>query len=72
MDDVKVKIVDLGDASEMNMEHRQVRKMILTEMASFEGYPAFGIFNIKNSLLTDVVANFITYFIILVQFRMIE
>ena len=48
------------------------RDQVLSHLKSFKGYDAMGFFVMKKSMLTGIFANFVTYFIILMQFRVTE
>ena len=45
---------------------------ICSLLEDFQGYNANGFFNVNHSLISGVTANFVTYLIILVQFRLSE
>ena len=70
MNELKAKIVALGDEPKIDQQLDLTRMVLLEKIAMFDGYPAFGFFHIKKSLLTACFANFVTYVIILIQFRM--
>ena len=67
MDDLKMEIINLGHDTMIVDQQKQT--MLLYAIDSFNGYPAFGFFYVKKDLLTSVFANFVTYLIILIQFR---
>ena len=51
------------------LEWRDFRDIVLHDMDSFEGLDGYGYFSINKSLLTSIVANFMTYIIILIDFK---
>ena len=67
MDSLRMKIVDLTD--DMIVIDQQKQAMLLYRIDHFEGYPALGFFHVRKDLLTSIFASCVTYFIILIQFR---
>ena len=53
-------------------EIKMQKKRIVMGLEQFQGYHGNGYFTLDKSLLTSVVANFITYLIILIQFKITE
>ena len=51
------------------IEWRDFRDIILHDIDCFQGLDGYGYFCINKSLLTSIVANFMTYFIILIDFK---
>ena len=49
-----------------------VKTIILKTIDDFEGFDGLGFFNLGKPLLTSIFANFVTYLIILMQFRLTE
>ena len=48
------------------------RDQVLHHLKSFEGFSALGFFYLRKSLISSIFANFVTYLIILVQFKVTE
>ena len=79
IDDIKKDIIDLdinenlvcvfdGKVTKM----KQVRKRLVNGLDGFKGFHGNGYFTLGKELLTSIVANFVTYLIILVQFKVSE
>ena len=51
------------------IQWRDFRGIILHDIDGFQGLDGYGYFCINKSLLTSIVANFMTYFIILIDFK---
>ena len=51
---------------------RQTAKYVVKELRSFQGFDGLGFFTLGKSLLTSILANFATFFIILLQFKISE
>ena len=49
-----------------------VRDMLVKKLEVFEGLDAGGFMKLNKSLLAGITANFTTYLIVLVQFKMTE
>ena len=45
-------------------------KNMVKRLEKFKGFTALNYFNVNKSLLTSIVANFLTYLIVLIQFGM--
>ena len=45
-------------------------KKMVKRLEKFAGFTALNYFNVNKSLLTSIIANFLTYFIVLLQFGM--
>ena len=58
------------NSKEMRPLHAQ--KLLIKEIDNFKGFNGNGYFTLGKPLLTSILANFITYLIILVQFRISE
>ena len=56
----------------MQSEIKMQKKRIVKGLERFQGYHGNGYFTLGKSLLTSVVANLITYLIILIQFKITE
>ena len=56
----------------MQSEIKMQKKRIILGFEQFQGFHGNGYFTLGKSLLTSVVANFITYLIILIQFKITE
>ena len=56
----------------MQSEIKKQKKSIILGYEQFQGYHGNGYFTLDKSLLTSVVANFVTYLIILIQFKITE
>ena len=54
------------------MLKRQKAKYVVDELRRFQGYDGLGFFTLGKSLLTAILANFTTFFIILIQFKLSE
>ena len=48
------------------------KEQIIEKINSFKGFNACGFFTLGKPLLTSIIANFITYMIVLIQFKMAE
>ena len=48
------------------------KDQIIEKINSFQGFNACGFFTLGKPLLTSIIANFITYMIVLIQFKMAE
>ncbi len=48
---------------------REIRNEVMFHFGQFEGYPALGFFTLNRPCLTTLTASFVTYLIILLQFR---
>ena len=48
------------------------KHMIIENLKEYKGYDGLGYFNLGRPLLTAIMANFATYFIVLVQFKLTE
>ena len=48
------------------------KEQIIEKINSFQGFNACGFFTLGKPLLTSIIANFITYMIVLIQFKMAE
>ena len=48
------------------------KSQLIEKINSFNGFDACGYFTLGRNHLTSIVANFLTYFILLIQFRMAE
>jgi len=58
------------DGKVTNIEHAKNR--IISGLDAFQGFHGDGYFILGKELLTSIVANFVTYLIILVQFKVSE
>ncbi len=67
LDDLKEVVYDLDNQAIAVDQHAMA--MIIHRLDSFDGFDASGYFKVDKSLLTSVLANFVTYFIILIQFK---
>jgi hypothetical protein len=67
MDDGKIAIIDGKIQPAMH-----ARMQVLHQLNAFQGFNANGYFNVEKPLLTGVSANFATYLIVLIQFKMTE
>ena len=61
-------ILENGKKCSFNIASIQV----LSHLKKFKGYNAMGFFSVRKKMLTTIFANFVTYFIILMQFRVSE
>ena len=48
------------------------RQKVLHDLGKFQGYTGGGYFTLGKSLLSTLISNFVTYLIILIQFRLSE
>ena len=62
--------VSVIDGKSMKMKH--VKKRIAKGFQEFQGFHGDGYYTLGKSLLTSIVANFVTYLIILIQFKVSE
>ena len=76
IDGIKNDILDLDinedqvciiDGNVRKLKH--VKKRIVSGLDGFQGFHGNGYFTLGKELLTSIVANFVTYLIILVQFK---
>ena len=80
VDDIKNTILDIEineyhqvcvvDGKVSNIEH--AKKRLISGLDAFKGFHGNGYFTLGKELLTSIVANFVTYLIILVQFKVSE
>ena len=49
-----------------------VRELLVKKLESFNGFDAGGLFKLNKSILSGITANFITYVIVLIQFKTSE
>ena len=79
IDGIKNDILDLDinedqvciiDGNIRKLKH--VKKIIVSGLDAFQGFHGNGYFTLGKELLTSIVANFVTYLIILVQFKVSE
>ena len=79
IDGIKNDILDLDinedqvciiDGNVRKLKH--VKKRIVSGLDGFQGFHGNGYFTLGKELLTSIVANFVTYLIILVQFKVSE
>ena len=79
IDGIKNDILDLDinedqvciiDGNVRKLKH--VKKRIVSGLDAFQGFHGNGYFTLGKELLTSIVANFVTYLIILVQFKVSE
>ena len=54
----------------LNKMEEPIMKKMVKRLEKFTGFTALHYFNVNKSLLTSILANFLTYFIVLVQFGM--
>ena len=54
----------------LNKMEEPIMKKMVKRLEKFTGFTALNYFNVNKSLLTSILANFLTYFIVLVQFGM--
>ena len=47
-------------------------EIICNELNDFKGFHGQDFFNVNNSLITGMVSNFVTYLIILIEFKITE
>ena len=75
---ILVEEIDIKDENKMifigekKLRATHAQKMILTEIDKFKGFDGNGFFTLGKPLLTSILANFVTYLIILIQFKMSE
>ena len=77
IDDIKNTILDIEinefhqvcilDGKLSHIEHAKER--LISGLDAFQGFHGDGYFTLGKELLTSIVANFVTYLIILVQFK---
>ena len=80
MQDLKslVEAIDIDDEDKVVfVEGKQIRaihvqKMIFSEIDRFKGFDGNEFFTLGKPLITSIMANFVTYLIILIQFKMSE
>ena len=58
-------IIDPGESEEIV----KMKKLVLHHLSRWENFDGYGFFTLGKSFLTGLLANFITYIIILVQFQ---
>ena len=49
-----------------------IRNLIVEKLVAFDGFEVGGFFTLKKKLFTSISANFVTYLIVLVQFKLSE
>ena len=49
-----------------------IRNLMVEKMMAFNGFEVGGFFTLKKELFTSISANFVTYLIVLVQFKLSE
>ena len=54
----------------LNKLEEPIMKKMVKRLEKFAGFTALNYFNVNKSLLTSIIANFLTYFIVLLQFGM--
>ena len=72
IDEEEIYVLDGKILRSMQSEIKMQKKRIILGFEQFEGFHGNGYFTLGKSLLTSVVANFITYLIILIQFKITE
>ena len=65
-------IVETGCGKAKSDEMLTLKKLVLNHLYQWENFSGFGFFTIGKPFLTAFVSNFITYLIILVQFKLTE
>ena len=71
--DVTSNLHELKDCiSEAEISNERWQAITIQRINSFEGFDAHGFFTLGRPHLTSVVANFITYIIVLIQFKQSE
>ena len=71
--DVTSNLHELKDCiSEAEISNEKWQAITIQRINSFEGFDAHGFFTLGRPHLTSVVANFITYIIVLIQFKQSE
>ena len=64
---------ELKDTISLSQQISHEQKLALIEkINSFRGFDACGYFTLGRNHLTSIVANFLTYIILLIQFKMAE
>ena len=71
-DDIKIILKKTDINKEMKSREQIFKKQIEMELKKFQGFHGNGYFILGKPLLTSVVANIITYLIILIQFKVSE
>ena len=56
----------------LTVSHEKWQTIAIQRINSFQGFEAAGFFTLGRSHLTSVVANFITFIIVLIQFKQSE
>lgn len=51
---------------------KEAKHIMIENLKDYNGYDGLGYFNLGRPLLTGIMANFATYFIVLVQFKLTE
>ena len=73
-----IEVIDILDddrivfISGKSMRAIHGKKIILLEIEDFKGFDCNGFFILGKPLLTSILANFVTYLIILIQFKITE
>jgi len=65
--DFENRIID-GEFQNVTKE----QNLIIKHFEEFKGFDGYGYFHLSKSLLTGVVSNFVTYLIVLIQFKVSE
>ena len=65
-------IIETGCGRATSEESLTLKKLVLSHLHQWESFSGYGFFTLGKSFLTSFVANFITYIIILIQFKLSE
>ena len=64
------EMISIDDQELQNAKER--RNILVKNLEDFQGFDGYGYFHLSKSLLTAITANFVTYLIILIQFKVSE
>ena len=64
------EMISIDDQKQQNAKER--RNVLVKHLEEFQGFDGYGYFHLSKSLLTSIITNFMTYLIILIQFKVSE